>query len=73
MKTGFNYGLLFTAGAMVFLAITEKVLFWFSDRSEAKQGVKEIDVTERIARVEAAVRKANEEMASLRSELMAGR
>ena len=72
MKTGINYGLVFLVIAMVLMGIAEKVLFWWSDRSEAKAAAPEVDVTERIARVEAAVRKANEEMATLRSQLTAG-
>jgi len=51
------------------LAIVEKIVFWHSNRAEAKGEPHKPDVTERLDRAEAAIRAANEELASVRADL----
>jgi len=69
MKSGFNYGLLFTVGGVAFIVIVGEIVLWYSRRAEAKGEGPKPDVAERLERAEAAIREANEELASVRADL----
>jgi hypothetical protein len=74
MKSGFNYGLVATAGGVALLLIAEQVVLWLSRRAELRAGgTARPDVTERLERAEAALREANAEIANVRAELAAHR
>ena len=76
MKAGFNYGLLFTTGGLMLLLMGSELVLWYSRRSERaeRRGRPDgSDVAERLARAEAAIRDAEEEIASVRAELAAHR
>ena len=53
MKSGFNYGLLFTVGGMAFIVIVGEIVLWYSRRAEAKGEGPKPDVAERLERAEA--------------------
>jgi hypothetical protein len=69
MKSGINYGVLFTVGGVAFIVIVGEIVLWYSRRAEAKGASSGPDTTERLERAEAAIRRANEELASVRADL----
>jgi len=55
------------------LGIGVETTLWWSRRAERRAGIDKLDVRERLSRAEAAIREANEELASVRAELASHR